>query len=211
MPREIPKIASAFNIEVSKYLKAIDELEDLRFHIEKGYLRNLSLPRIEHYYELAFLRIFLAWEVFIEQSFYRYICGYTFHGLISVPKSCFLKDPSVAEISLLSGRSYILWHDPDVICSRVTKYLVNSNFESVILSFKAQLSSYSVIRHRIAHNQIDAIKKFNTVTLALAGRTYPTSSAGKYLRDFVPGKPFPKRWINEIADSLVSVSYQIAN
>jgi hypothetical protein len=190
MPREMPEYASNFETNVRKYLIAIDELEDLRFHIEKGYLHNLSIYRLEHYYELVYLRIFLEWEGFISECCFRSMCGYSFHGQKYSPVSCFAKTPKIAEQLLLNGTTYLLWHNPDQICKRVKRFVVNSNIENVIMSHKTKLEQYSVIRHRIAHNQIDAIQKFDATTIMLTGKSYKSASAGKYLRDFLHKRQF---------------------
>lgn len=211
MPREMPQYASLFEAEVKKYLKAIDELEDLRFHINTGYLHNLSIYRLEQYYELAFLRIFLEWEEFVSECCYRYASGYSFHGQISTPVNTFAQNPSSAEQTILNGNSYLLWHNPDQICNRVKRFARNSNFENVIMSYKTKLDQYSIIRHRIAHNQTDAINKFNATTIMLTGKTYKSSSAGRYLRDYFSVIPLPVRWITEISTDFIGLAYQLAN
>lgn len=39
--------------------------------------RNLHPVRLELLYEMAYLRIFVSWETLLEQTFFRYLCGYT--------------------------------------------------------------------------------------------------------------------------------------
>src|SRR5712672_2619521 len=40
-------------------------------------VQPLDLNKLELLYELAYLRFFIQWEVFLEQSFLRYLCGYS--------------------------------------------------------------------------------------------------------------------------------------
>jgi hypothetical protein len=38
--------------------------------------RELTPPRLEALYEMAYLRVFIAWEDLLEESFLRFMCGY---------------------------------------------------------------------------------------------------------------------------------------
>jgi len=65
-----------------------------------------------------------------------------------------------ANIALLGGRQFQLWHNPDSIILRSQRFFQGGFHENVVASNKARLKMFSDIRHRIVHAQADAIKQF---------------------------------------------------
>lgn len=39
--------------------------------------QQLYPARLETLYEAAYLRVFISWELFLEESFLRFLCGYS--------------------------------------------------------------------------------------------------------------------------------------
>src|SRR5687768_9158736 len=78
MPRQMPRLAGEFHTKVvaSVSLARAGELIRAHFGANDPYRNELSVSRLEAIYELAFLRIFIDWEIFLEESFVRYLCGY---------------------------------------------------------------------------------------------------------------------------------------
>ena len=170
---------------------------------------ELRPSRLEAIYELAFLRIFLAWEVFLEESFLRYLCGYSNSvgcpALLGAP--CRTIDD--ARNTLLGGSSFVSWYSPDKIRNRSKTFMSGGLHEVVISSFQAQLEAYACVRHRIAHSSRYAVQQFDAATNTLAGRRYLGSRPGRFLRDLNPGGTPPRRWLYVIADDLRSLAAQI--
>src|SRR5260221_12742426 len=77
MPRTMPPLAVQFRQRVSEAL-ALARAGDLAAAAPLGApLRSeWHVARVELLYELAYLRIFVEWELFLEQTFLRYLCGY---------------------------------------------------------------------------------------------------------------------------------------
>lgn len=173
--------------------------------------RALHIARLELLYEMALLRMFVEWEVYLEATFLRYLCGYASKlGAASLVSGQYFPSLALAEAALLGGQSYVLWHDPARIVARSQRFFVNGLHETVIGSHSARLASFVAIRHRIAHGQEDARRKFDMATLQLAGRRYRGSRPGRFLRDWDPSASPARRWLDTIADDLTGLATQIA-
>lgn len=171
--------------------------------------KEFRLSRLEFLYELAFLRLFMAWEDFLEQSFFRYLCGYRSALGSFPPTKQYASRIAAAEKMVLGNRDYVLWHNPSIIEKRSRSFLLGAPHETVIASNTARLEWFASIRHRVVHGQQDARNKFDIATLRLAGRTYLGARPGRFLRDRVPNHPIVTRWIVEIASEFKNLSRQI--
>ena len=173
---------------------------------------GLTLTGLELSYQLIFLNVFLLWESYLEQIFYRLLCGYGSNGGVEPikPGVIFCKSVDLAEQHVLGGADYRLWHNPTIVVKRSDQYFVaqTSFFRSVIASSSASLTLYANIRHRIAHSQSHAQVNFDAVTMTLAGRRYPGSSVGKFLRDH-NGLGGGRKWLSQISDDLYDIMHQI--
>ncbi|MBI5618443.1 MAG: hypothetical protein HY943_19375 [Gammaproteobacteria bacterium] len=168
--------------------------------------------RLEALYEMAYLRVFVSWEAFLEQAFLRYLCGYASAHGTATPRAgtAFCSTLAQAETAVLNGNAYVLWHNPSKIIARCRRFFSVSQVESVIASNTARLDAFAAVRHRIAHAQADAKAKFDLATMTLYGRRYPGSRAGSFLRDRDISVAPPERWLDRLAQELISLSRQIA-
>jgi hypothetical protein len=213
MPRVLPSFELEFADELAKAESYIRSLEAEKIALEQGNsLQRLKLQQVELAYELAFLRIYIALEVFLEQVFLRILCGYTIKNGIQEPitlSTGYFGTIAGAESHMLGQRNYVPWHSPTDIVRRAKRYFLSSNFEIVISSASSRLEEFSAVRHRIAHAQNHARTKFDQVTMSLASRRYAGSSAGRFLRDWDRGATPPRRWLSTIGTELASLARQI--
>jgi hypothetical protein len=178
--------------------------------------REWSVVRLEALYELAYLRIFAAWEMCLEAVFYRALCGYSSaagqEALVGgVP---YYRNLAAAEIAAAGGKSYLLWHNPQIVIDRCKKFFQpgpghQCAQEIMLTSNFSQIAALASIRHRIVHDQRDAKQKFDKVTLALAARTYQGSRPGKFLRDWDKSGPPARRWLEVTSQELIGMIGQI--
>jgi len=91
MPRLLPPLGVRFAGDVDRALAIAQAGETIRAVAEKGSVawKELGRGRLEALYEMAYLRLFIAWELFLEESFLRYLCGY----LASGPLPAWLQPP----------------------------------------------------------------------------------------------------------------------
>lgn len=214
MPRALPPLANHFATEIAKAEHLVRRLEAA--HVTLSSLGKahpqIGLTSIELSYELAFLRIFLAWEIFLEQTFLRLLCGYAPLGGVQeqlLPGITYSRNIAAAETMVLGGRNFRLWYNPAHLIGRARGYFANGNFEFVISSNQSALEELAAIRHRIAHAQEHARQEFDDATMSLASRRYPGSRPGRFLRDWRRNSVPPSRWLSSISADLLGLARQI--
>ena len=213
MARQMPDFGREFERKVTEALALSEAVETARVRLasQRGHPQVLSIPKVEYVYEVAYLRMFLAWEDVLERSLVRYIAGFAnSNGLQSLqPGVTYAGSVNDAQTQLYNGHPYLLWHSPSVIVARSQRFFVGGLHETVILSASSNVASYAAVRHRVAHGQEDARRKFDTATMTLGGKRYKGAKAGAFLRDW-HGTLVPRqRWIAVIADELIGLIKQI--
>jgi len=198
-------------IETSVQLPAI--LEEIKANARPGTSehRLLHAKRIEAAYEMAFLRVFIAWEDVLERSFIRYLSGCANSQGRQIPAQGvqFAKNISDAEAQLYGKNDYLLWHKTSRVISRSKQFFQLGLHEQVCQSNLARLEAFASIRHRIAHGQEDSKTKFDLATMQLVGRRFHGSRPGPFLREFDMSLSPARRWIDIISDELVALIRQI--
>lgn len=172
---------------------------------------HITVARLEYLYEIAYLRIFIAWEDFLEESFVRYMCGFRSAAGPAVRTAATLHCTTInaARLLLYGGQQFKLWHDAKKIVQRAQGHFVSGLHETVINSNQTRLEWFSNIRHRVAHGQKDAQQKFDAATMQLVGRRYPGSRVGRFLREFDASQNQPVRWLDSIALELAALAGQV--
>jgi hypothetical protein len=172
-----------------------------------------TLTRLEALYELAYLRVFAAWEQCLECVFYRSLCGYaSAAGQETLVSGAYYKTVPKAEAAILAiyNRDFLLWADPDTVIRRCKRFIKSGApgcpgvQEAVISANKPRLENFAAIRHRIAHDQTDAKKNFDAAALALAGKPYAASRPGKLLRD--GNASTSTRWLHVAIGDLLTMA-----
>lgn len=211
MPRRMPRLDVDFSAEVSRAVGLAEAGVRIRAASPASSVarRELTIARLEALYEVAFLRVFLVWETFLEQSFYRYLCGY-----VSGLGACTLINPAyaaiaAAEATVLGTNDFVSWANATKVVRRAQRHMTGSFHELVLLSDLTRLGYFTAVRNRIAHPSQFARNEFDVATRALALHRYPGSSAGRFLRDRAVAGPVPKTWLEVIADELVALARQI--
>lgn len=211
MPRKLPRLDVTLGKQVTAALSLVSRLEVARISSNRDETNKISLMDVEFAYEIAYLRVFLAWEVFLEEALLRFMCGYKYangqeplrHGVN------YFRRIADAEAYIRGSNRYVLWHNPDTVINRASEFFNNSNYEQVIASDQQRLKHLANIRHRIAHAQKDAAYKFNITTMAISGKRYRASRPGRFLRDWQYGSNPPRRWIGAIFRDLEALAQQI--
>jgi hypothetical protein len=208
----MPQLGVHFTHRISESL-ALAQAGDLAAAARQGDpLRDeWYVTRVELLYELAYLRIFIEWELFLEQTFLRYLCGYVSRGgqIYSPVSGGFCATLQAAEATLLGGRPFALWHDPRRVINRARQFLSDCPHERVIGSHVARLVDLAAVRHRIVHGQKDAKQKFDSATINLAGRRYRGARPGRFLRDWDNSGTSARRWLSALGLELRNLAQQI--
>jgi hypothetical protein len=204
----MPQLASAFRHRVVHSLELAEAGE---FAAQSSASAEWRPARVELLYELAFLRIFIDWETFLEQTFLRYLCGYrSIHGLYAPISGNYCVSLLGAESLIFGPAGFALWHNPIRVMQRSQQHLTLCPHEVVIQSNYTRLEYFAAVRHRIAHGQDDAKQKFNTATMSLCGRRYRGGRPGSFLRDWDRSVTPNRRWLETLGLELVGLARQIA-
>jgi len=209
----MPKLASTFASDVNQALGLAEAGERIRFGSPPGSVARaeLTLPKLVALYEMAYLRIFISWESFLEASFLRYLCGYA--APPEHPQTVRRRFRSIAdaETAWLGSAHFVSWVAVDRVLKRSKNFVTDGVHEQVLDSNKSRLEWFAAVRHRIAHESAYSRKQFDNATIQLAARRYPASLAGRFLRDWTAGSPVPQRWLTCIAEELENLSVQIVH
>ncbi len=213
MSRQMPPLAAQLQNSVNEALRLSETIEVARVEAVSGSQtsRNLTVWRVYSVYELSYVKLFYLWEDFLESVFLRYMCGYvsTSYTPTLLPGNSFSGSLASAEVTLLAGRRYLLWHNCAGVIQRSRGHFVGCPIEGVLLSNQSRLDHLASIRHRIVHAQSDAKTKFNQATMSLSGKRYRGSRVGLFLRDYVPGGSPPTRWLTQLAQEITGMANQI--
>jgi|LSQX01.2.fsa_nt_gb hypothetical protein len=215
MPRLMRAVDIEFGQEVRSALALCDAIEIVRATAGRHsqVRRQLQLSRVEMVYELAYLRIFVAWEMFLQDSFCRYMCGLASPrwGQATTMNRPFFATLADAEVALRARPShrFVLWHDAATVVQRCNAWIPRGTHDIVLGSAVAFLDRAARIRHRIVHGHDDARTRFAQTTMDLAHRRYPGARPGRFLRDWVPNTTPPARWLHRLGDDLASLAQQI--
>jgi hypothetical protein len=211
MPRAMPPLAGQFGQQVDKALSIAQVGEIIRISSPRTSIawRELYAARLEVLYELAYLRIFIWWESFLEESFLRYLCGYISSAGPASLANQPCKTIDDARRAILGGQDYVSWSFPTSIERRCRRFVKNGLHELVISSNRARLEWFASVRNRIAHGSTHSKNQFNMATMGLVGRRYRGASPGRFLRDWVVGVSPSERWIQTIATELKNLALQI--
>jgi hypothetical protein len=211
MPRATPPLAAQFAQQVDKALLIAEIGERIRISSPRGSVASRALhpARLEALYEMAYLRIFILWESFLEESFLRYLCGYSTTvgpaGLISSP----YKTLTAARTAMLGGRDYVSWSQPTRVEGLCRRFMVNGLHELIVQSNQARLEWFALVRNRIAHGSAYSKNQFDRATMGLVGRRYSGASAGRLLRDWILSVSPVERWIQSRATELKNLAAQV--
>ncbi len=138
--------------------------------------------------ELAFLRSFLAWETFLEQSFILYLSGQrpprgrAPHRYAFPPNQRAAMDWVVPE-----GRPYARWTVATDVSARAERLFRSGRpFAPVLRGNQNVLEEAKTIRNAIVHESISAQEKFENLARTKIRVLPPNLTVGRFLVTIVP-------------------------
>lgn len=213
MPQNMPDLATRYRVFVNESLVIVSSTEALWITAPpaSAVRQQLKVGQLEALYESVFLRIFSAWEGFLEEALTRFVAGYRTpsHSPVVAAGAVRHRTVSSARAALYGGRTFLLWHDPKQVVRRSQGLLVQCPVETVLQGAQAQLERYAAIRHRIAHSTDDASQKFRQAAQSIAGVDH-RGKPGRLLRSADISDPLnPTKWIRRISDDLIALSQAV--
>jgi hypothetical protein len=153
----------------------------------------ISVKRKDSMTELAFLRAFLAWEGFLEETFVLYLMGARAPRGRAPHRFAFPPTHRAAlEWVVPEGKPFAEWTHAGSVCERAERFFRDGRpFVSVLRIHLNALNEARIIRNAIAHQSKSAREKFETV---VRGRlvTLPANlTVGGFLSTTMPGTTPP--------------------
>lgn len=135
---------------------------------------NYLLPQNQRDFitDSAFLKIFIAWETFIESAFIKFMLGQpSINGNVT---PCYVQpvDEDHAHKILIGTQKYVDWANHEVVRRLSTLYFPNGNhIYTFFCSIQLELSDLRSIRNAAAHLSSTTSKGLNSVGSRLLGST----------------------------------------
>ena len=132
--------------------------------------------------EASFLKIFISWERFLEQSFIKYLTGKK-SILNNKVNSCVKRIDVNRAADIIKGTNkYIDWSNPDIILRLAKLYFGISNpYSDHLNPIKSDLFDLRTIRNAAAHLSSTTSKSFDS----LASRVLKENKSGVTVADFI--------------------------
>jgi hypothetical protein len=137
--------------------------------------------------ELAFLRCFLAWEVFLEEAFYQYILGRAAPDGTQYARYLQPRNMTHAKQVIRGGRAFVTWTDTRSIIDRAEMFLRDGEpFATALGNASSDFADMVKIRNRIAHRSDRATADFLELVRRTLGSVPQGMSPGRFLRGTDP-------------------------
>lgn len=138
--------------------------------------------------ELAFLRCFLAWEVFLEETFYQYALGRAAPDGSQFPRYLTPTSMDHAKRVIRGGRAFVTWTDAGRVTERAEMFLRDGEpYATALGNASSDLADMVKIRNRIAHRSERATEEFLELVRRKLGYVPQGMSPGRFLRGNDPG------------------------
>ena len=179
MRPSLAKTFGEFRSSVSRAGSLVDRAD--QFQRSNG-LALLERDR-EEIVTLAFLKLGLAWETFLEESFLKYLCGApsvtgTNPNLIGGP----FQSLTAAKAAVFGGQAYVSWARQPTIQRANVYFQGGGPYANTINGIASELRSFTDIRNRIAHRSDSARTKFRNEVTQRLGYVPRGTTPGRYLR-----------------------------
>jgi hypothetical protein len=205
------QLARNFEQDLDRSIALLDTIRELRFPEASG-RRFRALPNFQVALigELAFLRCFLAWEIFLEEIFMSYAHGHAAPDGTVYP--CYVTAPThshTRDIVRGEGRGFASWASPSQVTARARLFFKDGEpFESALGTVDTPLTDMVTVRNRIAHRSGSAATKFLALVRQRQGSVQPGMSPGRFLLG--PGTNPANRRIDEYLTILRTASRSLA-
>jgi len=151
--------------------------------------RPVHVRDLEEIAGLAVLKLTLAWESFLEDSFLRYLCGAP-SCVGGAPTLLGARQPTLkaAYALLLGTQKYLGWSPTASVTRASLHFAAGEPYRSAIGGAAADLRQINAIRNRIAHRSPFSVSEFQAVVVAELGSVPRGMTPGRFLLGTLPSK-----------------------
>jgi hypothetical protein len=188
-----PMPAPRLHTALTSFSRSIKDARELANDAHKwsiplapGARAQITLQRRDTLTEMAFLRAFTSWEVFLEQAFVLYLLGHRPPKGAPPRRYGFPPTPAAAAEWCLEGRNYAKWNAADVQRKANQWFKDGKPFTPILQARQSHLKQLVTIRNAIAHESSEAKAKFEALVRDELGALPPGTSVGNFLMTTKP-------------------------
>ena len=159
--------------------------------------------------EIAFLRAFLAWESFLEESFVLYLLGKVPPRGRRPRRFALPPNRGAAQDFVAEGREYAAWDAASVIRRAELFFLRGRPFTDPLRANQTLLKEAQTLRNAVVHESASAREKFENLVRVKLGTLPPNSTVGHFLETTVPGSTPPSSFLEFYLDRMNLIAEQI--
>jgi hypothetical protein len=169
----------------------------------------INTKRRDSLTELAFFRVFSAWEAFLEESFILYMLGQKAPKGRKIHRYGFPPNEDAAYEWVNEGRPYAKW-TPDDIKPRAKRLFRDGKpFSQAITNHHNLLFQVKTVRNAIAHDSASARDKFEEMVRNELRTLPPNTTVGSFLLTTKPRTTPPISFFEFYLDSIIKVADEI--
>jgi hypothetical protein len=152
---------------------------------------QISPQRRDTLTEVAFLRAFTGWEIFLEETFLLYLLGHQPPRGQPPRRYGFPRDKEAASEWCTEGREYARWNVSDVRRRADRWFQHGKPFTPALQGQQSRLDQLITIRNAIAHESSAARGKFETLVRNELQALPPNTTVGSFLITTKPNSSPP--------------------
>lgn len=160
--------------------------------------------------ELAFLRTYLAWESFLEESFILYMLGQQPRRGRAPHRFAYPPSRRLAQDLISEGREYASWGGVAEVSSRAERFFRDGKPFSIVLRPNQHiLNQTRTIRNAVTHSSPSATEKFESLVRLHLGSLPPNITVGAFLATVVPTTTPPLSFFELYVKKIEAAAMQI--
>lgn len=159
--------------------------------------------------EMAFLRAFTSWEMFLEETFLLYLLGHRPPKGSPPRRYGFPPTPDAAAEWCTEGRPYAKWNASEAQRRANRWFKDGKPFTPVLQGQQSRLDQLTTIRNAIAHESSSAKVKFETLVRAELGALPPAMTVGGFLLMTKPASAPPVSFMEFYLGQIEQVAFKI--
>ena len=175
-----------------------------------GSVPHITIKRRDALVELAFFRMYLAWEVFLEEAFILYLLGSKVRGRKAPHRFSFPPNEKAAREWIIPELQHYAKWDAQRVAARALRFFGNGYpFAQVLRGKRSLLEDSRTIRNVVAHGSENARGKFEAF-LRRQTQTLPVgSTVGAFLGTTVAGSSPPTSFLETYLSELEFMASKI--
>jgi hypothetical protein len=209
VPRKLTTVLTDFSKCLRESRKLASDAYSWSIVVRPATSPLINPKRRDSLTELAFFRVFSAWEAFLEETFILYLLGQQPPRGRKAYRYGFPPNEEAAYEWVADGRQYANW-TVDQVKSRSKRLFRNGHpFDPTLTSNHNLLHQLKTVRNAIAHESANARQKFETLVRNELATFPPNTTVGSFLLTTKPRTNPPASFFEFYLDEIAKAAEQI--